>query len=296
MNELVRKQDIAVAIASDDGWDDAAAEASQRVIRGSLLKFADWKWTLGKEATPVAEGARLVALACTAGWVRWQGGKPVQYLMREPGKRLPDREDLGDNNAGAWELGPDEQPRDPWQFTRFVYLVNEKSAEQLTFSTSSWGGCDAVVMLADQIGRMRTAHPGAVPIIELHSAPMTTKFGRKSKPLFRVACWHGGAVGEPEPPKQLELADGQGRNERQNSVLISEEGNSPGRRQPPRHFPGRSACQIFHCAPMRKAASHSRQKLQFPLTPVQMEILAPRTRTRRTAGRFSHAIHQRKSR
>ena len=38
-------------IPADDGWDDAAGEASERTIRGHLLKFADWRWTLGKEAT-----------------------------------------------------------------------------------------------------------------------------------------------------------------------------------------------------------------------------------------------------
>ena len=39
-----------------DGWDDTAAEAEARLIRGSLLKFADWKWSIGKEAIEVKEG------------------------------------------------------------------------------------------------------------------------------------------------------------------------------------------------------------------------------------------------
>src|SRR6516164_2247847 len=73
----------------DDGWDDAAAEMASKVLRGTLLKFADWKWIKGAEATEVEEGTQLVALGTTAAWVKWQGGKPVQYEMRQPGQNCP---------------------------------------------------------------------------------------------------------------------------------------------------------------------------------------------------------------
>src|SRR5580704_2389434 len=49
-------------VPADDGWDDAAGEASERMIRGHLLKFADWRWTLGKEATPIDNRRKDVAL------------------------------------------------------------------------------------------------------------------------------------------------------------------------------------------------------------------------------------------
>jgi hypothetical protein len=38
-------------IQKDDGWDDAAAENAERVIKGTLLKFSEWRWTKGKEGT-----------------------------------------------------------------------------------------------------------------------------------------------------------------------------------------------------------------------------------------------------
>jgi hypothetical protein len=88
---------------SNDGWDAAAAEASERMIRGKLLKFADWRWTVGKEATPVGTGTRLVAMATTAMWVRWEGGKPVEYRIREAGRRLPERDGLGHDDESRWE-------------------------------------------------------------------------------------------------------------------------------------------------------------------------------------------------
>jgi hypothetical protein len=187
----------------DDGWDDAAAEANARLLRGTLLKFADWRWTKGKEAVEVPSGTELTALATAAAWTKWQAGKPVQYLVREAGKPLPHRDELGDNNAGDWELGPDGQPKDPWQNTRFVYLVDDQTAEAFTFSTSSYGGRDAVIQLGDQIGRMRLAHPNAVPVVALRSAPMMTRFGRKSRPVLQVVGWRGGSDTAEQPAKQL---------------------------------------------------------------------------------------------
>src|SRR6266516_2505880 len=164
----------------NDGWAEAAAEASERVLRGTLLKFSDWKWSAGKEATPIEDGRQLVALGTAAAWVKWADGKPNEYRMRLAGRSLPEREELGDLDETEWEAGPDGKPRDPWQSTRFVYLVDPETAEAFTFSTSSWGGRSAVVDLADQIARMRFAHPNAVPIVELGATPMVTRFGRKS--------------------------------------------------------------------------------------------------------------------
>ena len=113
-------------IAAGDGWDDAAEEASERMIRGQLLKFADWRWTAGKEATPIAEGTRLVALATAAMWVFWQAGRPVDHIVRRPGERLPERDKLSHASEKEWPAGPSGEPQDPWQNTRLVYLIDPK--------------------------------------------------------------------------------------------------------------------------------------------------------------------------
>jgi hypothetical protein len=177
------------AVPANDGWGDAAAEASERMIRGTLLKFADWRWTTGKEAAPVEDGTQLVALATSAMWVRWEDGKPAEYRMREPGRRLPDRDELAHLDESLWEEGPGGEPQDPWRNTRLVYLVDPRTAEAFTFSTASWGGRSAVTDLGDQIVRMRSVHPDAVPIVELRAAEMPTKYGRKSKPMFKIVEW-----------------------------------------------------------------------------------------------------------
>jgi len=204
MSEIAKRESIP---SPADGWDDTAAEAEARVIRGSLLKFADWKWSSGKEkeAIEVKEGRRLIAVATAAAWVKWQGGKPVEYRLREPGVRMLDRGELGDNDPAGWEAGPDGALRDPWQNTRFVHLIDPQTAEAFTFSTSSGGGRDCVINLADQIKRMRGKHPDAVPLVALGAAPMSTKHGRKSKPVLKVVGWRtttASAVIE-QPERQL---------------------------------------------------------------------------------------------
>jgi hypothetical protein len=182
---------LAIAQA-DDGWGDAAAENTKRVIKGTLLKFSDVRWTTGKEGTEVEKGTALVALSTAAGWVKWANGKPIEYRMREEGRRLPERDKLGDLDQREWEIDSKGNRKDPWQNTRFVYLVDPTSAKAYTFSTSSWGGRQAVADLAGQIQRMRYGRPGAVPVVELDVAPMPTNFGIKSKPFFKVIEWRGG--------------------------------------------------------------------------------------------------------
>jgi len=196
--------DLITTIA-DDGWGDVAAEANERVLRGTLLKFADSNWTRGKETEPIKRGTQLVAIGTAAAWSLWRDGKPVEYRMRAPGTKMPEREELGDLDQAQWEVGPDNKPRDPWRNTRFVYLVDPNTAEAFTFSTSSWGGREAVINLGDAIARMRMAHPHAMPIVALESAPMITKYGRKSKPTFKIVGWKatGDKVPELVEPEEL---------------------------------------------------------------------------------------------
>jgi hypothetical protein len=201
MNQLVEAHSNSIATPENDGWDAAAAEGSDRVLRGELLKFSDGHWLIGREALPMAPGLRLVAMGTAAAWVRWAGGKPDRYVVRQPGVPFPDRDELGDHDETAWENGPDDKPRDPWQSSRFVHLVNPETAAAYTFSTTSWGGRGAVIDLADAIGRYRHARPGAAPVVVLESAPMQTRYGKKWKPVFKVVDWVGGSEPEPARPK-----------------------------------------------------------------------------------------------
>lgn len=194
-----------------DGWSDTAKEANNRLLKGTLIRFSDWRWQRGKEQVPMPEGTQLVATNMVTAWVKWSDGKPSETRVREPGQRLLDREELGDNDPADWSDGPDGKPRDPWQLTRFVHMISPTTAESYTFSTSSWGGREAVLNLSDAIERMRSVHAGAVPVVELGAAPMQTRYGKKSKPVLKIVGWKmlGGDLRElkelspPEPPKSV---------------------------------------------------------------------------------------------
>jgi hypothetical protein len=197
--------DLLTTLTADDGWGDTAIEAAQRVLRGTLLRFSDWNWTRGKEQEPVAKGTQLVVTGTAAAWVKWQGGKPVETLLRQPGTKMPEREDLDCIDQIEWEKDAAGKFKDPWANTRFVYLIDPTTAEAYTFSTSSWGGREAVINLGDSVARMRSAHPDAVPVVALEAAPMQTRYGRKSKPVLKITGWKamgGGEVREIEhlPP------------------------------------------------------------------------------------------------
>jgi hypothetical protein len=205
MNQLTMNS---LVPAGDDGFEAAAAEGAERVLKGDLLKFSDGHWLVGREALPMKKELRLVAMGTAAAWVRWADGKPDRYVVRQPNVPFPEREELGDNDETKWENGPDDKPRDPWQSTRFVHLTNPETANLFTFSTTSWGGRGAVIDLADAIVRYRHARPGACPVVVLQSAPMTTKFGKKWKPVFQIVDWVGGGgevaqAIEPKPGPKL---------------------------------------------------------------------------------------------
>ena len=140
-------------------------------------------------------------------WVRWQDGKPAEHIVRRPGERLPERDSLGFTDESQWETGPSGEPKDPWANTRLVYLVDENTAEAFTFSTSSWGGRDAVIALGDTIARMRAVHPEATPIIELRAVEMPTRFGKKSKPSFKIVGWKNTST-RAEPTKPVDRPKG----------------------------------------------------------------------------------------
>jgi hypothetical protein len=217
MNSLVEAQ--AYNVATNDGWSDAAADGASRVIRGTLLKFSDGTWLSGKENIEINRGTRLLAVDCAKAWCKWRDGKP-EYRVQQPGAAFPEREELGDDDKSIWEAGINGEPRDPWSLNRMVYLIDPRSQGAYTFVTSSWGGRGAVIDLADAVRRKRFSSPSAIPLVELQSAPHVTKYGRKTKPLFKLIEWRNGLddEGEPEPKPAPKLVSPHSRSDMDDDI------------------------------------------------------------------------------
>jgi hypothetical protein len=50
-----------------------------------------------------------------------------------------------------------------------------------------------------------SAYPDAVPVVELDAAEMPTKYGKKSRPVFRVIGWRTAGGSAPIEQKQISV-------------------------------------------------------------------------------------------
>lgn len=168
----------------------AYAEAmTPRRLDGTLLRFIKGDFAL-KEGKALPIGTKLVAImnTLTIGWVKWMGGKPVDYRMGLviDGFTPPRRADLDDYEGDNWEKDGDGDPRDPWQFVNTVVFTEPATRAMYTFSAPSRGAIGA-------IGELCKAHAKApaasYPLISLESGsyqhPDRT-IGRVKFPIFRV--------------------------------------------------------------------------------------------------------------
>jgi hypothetical protein len=187
--------------AQDDGW-GSVPPAPERFVKGKIIKFRDGAYFIGAgRSEPIMpDELQLIALSVVVAWVRWADGTPVEQRVTGPHQRHPERDELGHLDESQWPTFGDK-PSDVWRDSRYVYLLDaQKTAELYTFVTETYGGRSAVGDLANQIARVRRAHPGAIPLVSLASEMMPTKTGDRPKPYFRVIEWRPGKEGGSVPP------------------------------------------------------------------------------------------------
>jgi len=97
------------AVVGDDGFDDT--DIDDRLIKGTILRAVDGVWST-RDGTDLP--SVLIALSTTKAVQHWQDQKPVETIVKEPGKRLPDIEELNAKiPKKKWEAGLDGEPRAP---------------------------------------------------------------------------------------------------------------------------------------------------------------------------------------
>jgi hypothetical protein len=171
-----------------DGF-SVAERGGNNLLVGKIAKFTiDAKYRVDK-TDHLPDYTSLVAINVTTAWVKWQGGKPIEHRITQPGQVHPDRDDLPDQDKATWEPGLDGEPADPWRDTRYLLLIDPRTGQVYTFVTDSFGGRKAIGDLKSQIGNVRFAYPGAVPVVQLASTMWKTPFGLKPRPEFKVIGW-----------------------------------------------------------------------------------------------------------
>jgi hypothetical protein len=186
----------ALTTYAPDAFEAYANAVAPRTIIGTLLRFSKGDYVAGEEGKEIPVGSIFTANVdeLLAGWIKWSGGKPVEHVMVRvaEGVASPKREELGDRDSCRWETDSTGVPRDPWQFTNYLALLNEQGGI-FTFATSSRGGLTAVGDLTRRYARHRRAgHRDVHPMIALDVGSyqhQNREYGRIKYPVFKPMGW-----------------------------------------------------------------------------------------------------------
>jgi hypothetical protein len=166
------------------------ATVNTRIV-GQLLKFSKGDYLAGQDNTDIPLGTKLAAIMdqLMVGWIKWQDNKPVEHDMGlvASGHVPKKRAELDDNDADLWETDDEGEKRDPWQYSNYLIVVDQKEKTPFTFTTSSKGGINAIGELCKIYGKVMRERPDEYPIIELGVGSYlhpNKKYGRIKYPVF----------------------------------------------------------------------------------------------------------------
>jgi hypothetical protein len=123
-------------------------------------------------------------------------------LVGELNSRIPEKD---------WRIGLTGEREAPWQICMRARFVDEKDGSLFELTGSSVGLRIACETLCGQVQTVCTIKGVSVlPAVTIGSTLMKTRFGKKSRPDFRVVRWIGLAVEQPllktvEPPTPAEI-------------------------------------------------------------------------------------------
>jgi hypothetical protein len=186
-----------LATTGPNAFEQYGMAAGGRTIEGDLLKFSKYgDWLAGQDGNKIEHGTRLVAQmqSLQVGWIKWVDGKPAEQRMGfvNEGHVPARRGDLDAHDKSEWTDGSDGKPRDPWQFTNSIVLVNPETEAVYTFQPSSRGGISAIGELCRAYGRRMRSHPDELPLIALDVSSYKHRIkelGEIRVPVLRVVDW-----------------------------------------------------------------------------------------------------------
>jgi hypothetical protein len=171
MKEIATTATQAMTTSESNPWLDYGNSATGTRIVGKLLKFSKFgQWTAGQDNDEIAMGTEMVAhvIEIYVGWIRWEDNRPVEQLMRKLGEgvKTPFRSELSHTDRNLWPIDDRGVPRDPWQFSNYLILMDGEG-QLYTFATASKGGMGAIGALAKAYGLRMRLHGDEVPVVKL---------------------------------------------------------------------------------------------------------------------------------
>ena len=199
MSDIVTRDEETGIVKSDsDNPYVAYGESAARTrIIGKLLKFNKFgEWVAGEEATEMAQNAQLVVNMAEfyIGWIKWEDSKPTEQVMGRvvDGFTPPRRSELGDTEREYWPTDNSGAPRDPWQFSNYLVLMDIDTRELYTYATASRGGLQAIGQLSKAYGKSMRHRPKSFPLVTLEVSSYehpNKQFGTIKIPQLHLFDW-----------------------------------------------------------------------------------------------------------
>jgi hypothetical protein len=192
-----------------NAYQQVKTETQATNIEGLLLRFTkqgDWIAGPVDKEIEIPEGTEMIVgmNVFVRGWQKWEGNKPTESRMGlvSEGYQPSLREDLGDLDKAQWEeIGDPPQRRDPWQETYMCLMLDRKTEQVYTFSTSSKSGRTAIGEVSGAYGdRIQDGEDAdEMPIVSLESSSYKhSVYGKIMIPVFRIT----GKWVKPTPAKK----------------------------------------------------------------------------------------------
>lgn len=161
-------------------------------VEGQFLSFkaGEWLYGMNQEVLPIGTKLAVNMAGMRVGWRRWEDRQVVDdrtslLTDRVP---LPPRQSLGDTDQAMWDK-LDGRPRDPWQLTSIVEMI-DGAGEKYIYATGSFGGRKCLGELCVAYGKERRLRPGQVPLVALGADTYEHKaYGRTWEPKLPIVGW-----------------------------------------------------------------------------------------------------------
>jgi hypothetical protein len=190
-------------IIHDDDDDGFHLTPSDRIIRGTFVKWTDAESWNDRDGTPPPPV--MLVTSCAEILQHWEEKRVIDVIRELP---LPDLDTLNSTIPKAqWEIGLDGKPRPPWQRAYVIYMLDLVSGTPYTYINSTTGARIAFEQLNERVVITRMLRNArVVPLVRLEQRPFKTSFGMRSRPHFEILEWRqfgedGGLLGGPPSPQ-----------------------------------------------------------------------------------------------
>jgi hypothetical protein len=149
-----------------------------------------------KAITERVEAGGKVSVAAVTKVIAKAKGKTNTQTTKPAGDKL---------GAGSGEIFTIVSPSVRGATPATSILIDPRSGKTFSFVTDSVGGRRAVGELKDAIMTVWQAQPGVLPVVQLATSSMKTRYGVKPRPDFKIVDWRGGTP--LAPAEQAENAE-----------------------------------------------------------------------------------------